>query len=752
MHPQFRQRLDGSRLCRAVALLVLIAGTGLGIPSSSSALPDGRAYELVSPPDMRGTSVLPQGFAGRVDLQAWNAVAVDGSAVLWSAITGPPGAPDTTGFFNAYRSVRGSGAWQSTFVAPPTATGGQSAPLMVAASSGVDRLLWWTSEATIDPSDHDPVATATAQGQFQDLYRRTPDGAFDHINHGSFETPVASESLQFLGASQDLDKIVFADDRQLEPGAPPGGGIYQRDGQAMRLVSKDETGAPIGARILGSSADSSIVAFTTNDTQVLYVWSEQSGDTVRAVVIPGAVPGDLAVDSISADGREIFFTTAGSMTTDDVDTSRDLYRYDTTTQDVTLLSAPDGAGARGNSDACAAPLPGAGRCDVSPVTESRDGSKVYFVSPEQIVAGRGIDGGVNLYLSQRGDIRYVATLDPDDPVFEGGGIPNRHVRVTPDDTKLMFESRAALTSYDSAGHMEVYLYDPGADALTCASCRPNGTAPTGDSFLSLGPGPVGAGGLFFINPPGTTANADESGGRVFFNSLDAIVPKDSNGRNDVYEYTVATRTPALISSGTGERDSTYLGNGVDGRDVFFLTTDTLVPQDRNGNVYKLYDARVGGGFPTSSVPPPCQGASCRPDEAPPRPAPQGSVQIVQRMPPTQPTATVPRVLVSGSRSVKGTSVRLTAKVSGTGSLSVSGRGLVSASRKTSRSASYHLTVRLSKVSIARLRHARRLTLSATVRFIPAATGRSVPSGSGEPTARSVRVRLTFTDPSNRNAR
>ena len=691
----------------------------------------------MSPPDLQGASLQPVKDGGGQGLESWKTVATDGSAVLWSVITAPPGAPDSTGWADTYRSVRGEKGWEATYVSPPGATGGQSRPYPMFASPDVRRLLWETFNASIDPSDHDP-APATSPGQFSDLYRIDSSSVFTRMTRGSLEVPVAGESVIYVGASRDLERVVFADDRQLEPSAPSGGGLYLRDGLTTKLVSKDENGAPIGAYVLGTvnSSDGSIVAFPDPGQQILYVWSEQSGDTVKAV--GPVLQGTIVVNSVSANGRKIVFSADDALTANDTDTSRDLYEYDSVTQSVTLLSAPSGGGVGGNSDACAASLPTVSRCGVAPVIATDDGSAVYFVSPEQIAPGQGVDGGVNLYLSTDGAIRFVATLDLADPLFNLP-VRERHARMTSDGAKLVFESRAALTGYDNAGHLEVYLYDSVSGALTCASCRPSGTAPTGDSFLSL-PG-TGAAGVFG-EPPITPANADERGDRVFFNSFDAIVPKDTNGRSDVYQYTVATRTPASISSGISDRDSSYIGNGADGRDVFFLTADALVPQDRNGSVYKMYDARVDGVvFPSPPEPPSCRGAACRPDEVAPQQAPQGTSRIVPRRRPPEPIAAPSRLLVSGSRSVKGTSLRLTAKVSGPGRLSVTGRGLVSSSRKTSRATSYHVTVRLSKTSAAKVRRAHRLTLSATVRFAP-----------NKGTTRSVRVRLTFTAPSNRNAR
>lgn len=735
--PQYR---SGCR--RIIALFALLGGAGLVpwvVSSAAASLPDGRAYELVSPPDMAGTSVLPIVDTSDTGLpQRWNAVAADGDGVLWRVVTAPPGAPDSSGFMDVYRSVRGATAgWTSTYVGPPGATGGTAQGFLTFASPDVAHLMWITFNATIDPLDADPVASAVTANQFSDLYRADPGGVFSHVNRGSLDVPAVAETVSFLGGSAGLDKVIFASNRKLVPDAPTSGAIYQRDGQITRLVNKDETGTPIGIEQLSvrTSGDGSVVAFLTTNRDVLYVWSDRFDQTAKAVgpiVLPGQ--SDLTVDWLSTDGRKIVFTTAASLNAKDTDTSTDLYEYDTVTHEVALLSAPSGGGVQGNSDACSGSLPGLDKCSVAPVTEVGDGSQVYFVSPEQIVPGRGADGGTNLYLSTHGEIRFVATLDPSDPVY-GRGIRERQVRATPDGRKLVFESRAALTGYDNAGHVQVYLYDTDTDALMCASCRTNGTPPIGDSSLTSGPSVV------FNGPSMSPANADEHGDRIFFNSLDAIVPKDTNGRSDVYQYTLATGTPALISSGTSERDSAYLGNGVDGRDVFFLTTDTLVPQDRNGNVYKLYDARVGGGVPMSSVPPACQGASCHPDEAPPQPASQGTGRISLRAPRRQQPAIASRLIVSGSRSVRGTSLRLVAKVSGPGRLSVTGRGLLGSSRTASRAASYRLTVHLSKASVTRLRHAKRLRLSATVKFVPRTAA-----------ARSVKVRLLFTAPSNRHAR
>jgi hypothetical protein len=111
---------------------------------------------------------------------------------------------------------------------------------------------------------------------------------------------------------------------------------------------------------------------------------------------------------------------------------------------------------------------------------------------------------------------------------------------------------------------------------------------------------------------------------VFFSTSDALVPSDTDEMYSVYEYvaghaqlissgvSVQDRFPGLLNVGFGPFwDTTYAGLesvSADGRDVFFSTYDTLVPQDRNGKFLKIYDARTNGGIPYQVPPLPCTAA------------------------------------------------------------------------------------------------------------------------------------------------
>ena len=214
--------------------------------------------------------------------------------------------------------------------------------------------------------------------------------------------------------------------------------------------------------------------------------------------------------------------------------------------------------------------------------------------------------------------------------------------MTPSGTELAFGSVESLTGYDNTDQKtgeadaEVYLYDAtaegGAGKLVCASCNPTGARPIGSSVIDgskFRPRNSEPGGAPSSNNFSLQRNLSDDGGRLFFDSNDALVPADTNGRQDVYEYEApgtGTCTSAasdyvaaaagcidLISSARSEGGSYFYDASTSGDDVFFLTRAQLVGQDTD-SLQDLYDARVGGGLASQNPPPPpapCSGESCR---------------------------------------------------------------------------------------------------------------------------------------------
>jgi hypothetical protein len=235
-------------------------------------------------------------------------------------------------------------------------------------------------------------------------------------------------------------------------------------------------------------------------------------------------------------------------------------------------------------------------------TEAGD---VYFYSPEQLTGGEGVPARRNLYAFRDGAVRHVATFDAVKPATR--------FQVSPDGEHAAFITASQITSYDNTAAdgkctegsillpdtgpacTEMYAYDAEADEVTCVSCLPDGSPPDSDVAGSRN-------GLFMAHD-----------GRTFFTTEDALVPADTNGLPDIYEYSGGR--PRLISSGIGtdqtlasEFSAGLYGVSGNGTDVYFITLETLVPQDQNGPFLKMYVARTNGGFPISAEVAPCAAA------------------------------------------------------------------------------------------------------------------------------------------------
>jgi hypothetical protein len=196
----------------------------------------------------------------------------------------------------------------------------------------------------------------------------------------------------------------------------------------------------------------------------------------------------------------------------------------------------------------------------------------------------------------------------------------------------------------------------------CASCDPTGARPVGVEEYKLEPNHGGLVGgpratweihaLVAANVPGWTANASgvtqekeryqprylSDSGRLFFNTVNALVPQDVNGTQDVYEYdplglegsegksVCEASSPAfsaasggcvsLISSGSSNQESAFMDASESGDDVFFLTSAKLSPLDVDTS-RDIYDAHVCTTaepcitFPNVQSPPCTTEASCK---------------------------------------------------------------------------------------------------------------------------------------------
>ncbi len=178
---------------------------------------------------------------------------------------------------------------------------------------------------------------------------------------------------------------------------------------------------------------------------------------------------------------------------------------------------------------------------------------------------------------------------------------------------------------------QIYRYDSSENVIECISCAsPFDPRPRFASTALYA--------IYGFDGTPSQVFASENGDFVFFETPDALVPQDSDGEigpstepgaepeeffrsrsSDVYEWrregvdgcAAVEGCLALISGGRGGGYlSELVGASPSGRDVFFATHESLVPQDTD-TAGDVYDARIDGGFPP---PPPaaveCEGDSC----------------------------------------------------------------------------------------------------------------------------------------------
>jgi hypothetical protein len=279
---------------------------------------------------------------------------------------------------------------------------------------------------------------------------------------------------------------------------------------------------------------------------------------------------------------------------------------------------------------------------------SVDGSRVY-ISP-------GVFSGGDLSLYENGTVKPLP-IPAEGMAYEGeeselGNLPpasnvKNRPAVSPDGSRLVFVDSKNLTSYDNKGHDEVYMYDATSDSIACISCNPDGSSPEKSSGLivDVGNGEAGPADPKSGLVPNMYPAVSNDDAHVFFNSQEGLVPQDTNGLNDAYEWERAgtgTCGPSntnysqvsggcvyLLSSGTGSNGSWVAGASEDGSNVFIATNDSLTPQVVEVS-QEIYDARINGGFPYTQLEYGCDSGQCQGPQtpAPPLLAPPPSATFV----------------------------------------------------------------------------------------------------------------------------
>jgi hypothetical protein len=671
--------------------------------TSGPTLPDGRAWEMVSPLEKSGSSIY--GFSERSIGVLQAAADGDGLAFVANGSFGQEAPGDRSPVSSQFLSFRGTNGWSTKDITTPRE---DVVGVIVGNTEGYKAFSEDLSVGAVQPrgvTPLSPLATATTP------YLRVANGEFlplvDSLNvppETVFDGKVGSDGLvvdepEIEGGSPDLHSVVLASCFKLTEDAvnscgKGGQSLYVWHEGALQLASVLPNNRPAAlsgvATVLGESylkrhavsGDGTRLVFSPSPGKNhLYLRDMTLAKTVQLdQPEPGAVGGAESpqFEDMSADGSKVFFTDTARLTKDsNADSSHpDLYMCEVIAESETLKCAL--------KDLSVSRNPGETGDVVGGVLGSDStGRYIYFVANGTLAAdaapgdclsigtGSGVCG-LYLYDTVAGTVKLVTTLsDADYNDWAGGGtlLNEMIARVSSNGRFLAFMSRRSLTGYDNRDAVsgqpdqEVFLYDRlgdgGEGKLVCASCNPTGGRPHGVEIVTgahslINGEELWRGGTWLAAAiPGWTpfslsqtfyqSRYLSDSGRLFFNSVDALVPRDSNGSTDVYEYeppqgegqptsnscsvSSATYSPGsdgcvdLVSSGSSAEESEFLDASESGDDVFFLTGAQLVPDDVD-TANDIYDARVGGVVVEPVKPPGCEGDACQnPVSAPEDPTP-----------------------------------------------------------------------------------------------------------------------------------
>jgi hypothetical protein len=692
------------------------------------ALPDGRAWEMVSPPDKNGVPLEGIAENGGV-IQA----AANGSGLAYisrGAISAA--APGTRSFAASQLLARRQGAgWNTEDITTPNeAERGLSDGFLGEYKLFSPDL----SLGAVQPEGGTPLSPATSE---RTPYLRGPDGTYAPLvvgcpaatqpcppavreqanvppgtefggtteSEGGEQLPeVFSLGVDLLTASPDLAHIVLTAPTVLTGGPPDSGqlSLYEWSAGALQPLSLipagssttcGGTGPPCVATaqqglesFLGRtdkqmrhavSDDGNRAIFETPGagTPHLYLRDLARGETLMLDATETGAPGAFApaFQTASVDGSRVFFTDGARLTGDSTATPEepDLYMCQIGEAAGRLSCALADLSANGVDPSEPADVQGL------VVGASEDGSEVYFVAQGALTEGEGaVHGGCaasagqcNLYRFETATqslslVAVLSALDAPDWATGGTGTFDETTsRVSPDGRWLAFMSERSLTGYDNRDvvsgerDQEVFLYHAGAGGepgvLRCASCNPTGARPHGLLESPHPPFPLvdrphlWEGRRLAANIPGWTrvditralyqSRYLSDSGRLFFNSFDALVPQDSNGNEDVYEYeppgvgscteSSSTFGPASggcvgpISPGASGQESAFLDASESGDDVFFLTASQLVRKDADTalDVYDAHACSASSPCPAAEEArsPECDGDACQQPAVPP---------------------------------------------------------------------------------------------------------------------------------------
>ena len=339
----------------------------------------------------------------------------------------------------------------------------------------------------------------------------------------------------------------------------------------------------------------------------LYLRDRVTGTTTRIAVQPSDIqPGSpddgLAMTpAMSPDGRYIAFMgyiwfrnvpgpapTVYPTTPDAPDFQDSTYLYDRTTGKLQLTSRnSSGEPIKKDSKNAANDIVIGGGASMTSV--SSDGRYVTFGADGQNLDGTDDDGNLNGYRKDlvTGELRQV-NIDADGNPMKGPTCMVSGRNVSSDGRRVLFMAAGGEPGTSigaTAALMHVFVWDAATGRATKVSQLPDGQHTAGNYCPAI----------------------SEDGSHVAFISRDALVPEDTNGTADVYEYDVDGHRlvrVSVTSDGRQTIDPNYAGEDITGviargvtlsADGRYAAFDSAAPDLTPGSVGHI--PRPGDGTP-----------------------------------------------------------------------------------------------------------------------------------------------------------
>ena len=417
-------------LATGLALLCLCAPT-----VARAALPDGRAYEMVTPVDKNGLETGP------------GVPSVNGDKVNWEAPGGCCGA--TSAAFTLYQSKRSAdGSWQTGSLTPTPSTAlvglfAEQNPLFF--SSDLSKTIF-TTPASYDAANVRPLSPSNSP--YLDLYLQDGAGNMTWLTRGPFAGSGTGPFVAtFSAATPDGNSVLFNTTEQLTPNAT---GLADLNTPAQFLYVRNV------------AAGTTELVNVDNSGNLLDEWGAIGGDGwfLGQSFLPANVFG-TTTNAISSDGSKVFFEDPpGSQLDLPPGVVSHVYMRDLSTNTTTPLDDP--------TSSVPSRYEGA----------SQDGSLVYFSSAQ------GINGGApdnELYVFNTTD-QQIGEVSPMTAVpVSGGNVETTQL------TAGATGHRATTLSADALGTVTNSLaHGVGPDANTTLTAPANAALATTLSADAVG--------------------------------------------------------------------------------------------------------------------------------------------------------------------------------------------------------------------------------------------------------------------------